>query len=128
MNGFHFGLVFIELVLDCVNFFFIQTTVLQSLALLVYLFTFDDLTYQIRTICNNRPQSSGEYILFPFCAFSASFCNSKQNHQIDQCSIHSGRRKWQPTPVFLPRESRGQRSLVGCCPWGHTESDTTEAT
>ena len=26
------------------------------------------------------------------------------------------RRKWQPTPVFLPRESRGQRSLVGCCP------------
>ena len=29
------------------------------------------------------------------------------------------RRKWQPTPVFLPRESCGQRSLVGCCPWGH---------
>ena len=38
------------------------------------------------------------------------------------------RRKWQPTPVFLPRESHGQRSLVGCCPWGRTESDTTEAT
>ena len=38
------------------------------------------------------------------------------------------RRKWQPTPVFLPRESRGQRSLVGCCPQGCTESDTTEAT
>jgi len=37
------------------------------------------------------------------------------------------RRKWQPTPVFLPRESRGQRSLVGCCPWGCTELDTTEA-
>ena len=28
----------------------------------------------------------------------------------------------------LHRESRGQRSLVGCCPWGRTESDTTEAT
>ena len=38
------------------------------------------------------------------------------------------RRKWQPTPLFLPRESRGQRSLMGCCPWGHTESDTTEVT
>ena len=38
------------------------------------------------------------------------------------------RRKWQPTPVFLPGESRGQRSLVGCCPWGRTESDTTKAT
>ena len=37
------------------------------------------------------------------------------------------RRKWQPTPVFLPGESRGQRSLVGCSPWGRTESDTTEA-
>ena len=39
-----------------------------------------------------------------------------------------GRRKWQPIPVFLPREFHGQRSLVGCCPWGRTESDMTEAT
>ena len=38
------------------------------------------------------------------------------------------RRKWQPTPVFLPGESQGWASFVGCCPWGHTESDTTEAT
>ena len=38
------------------------------------------------------------------------------------------RRKWQPTPVFLPGESHGWRSLVGCSPWGRTESDTTEAT
>ena len=38
------------------------------------------------------------------------------------------RRKWQPTPVFLPGESQGQRSLVGCRLWGHTESYTTEAT
>ena len=38
------------------------------------------------------------------------------------------RRKWQPTPVFLPGESQGQGSLVGCRPWGSTESDTTEAT
>ena len=38
------------------------------------------------------------------------------------------RRKWQPTPVFLPGESQGQGSLVGCCLWGHTESDRTKAT
>ena len=38
------------------------------------------------------------------------------------------RRKWQPTPVFLPGESQRPGSLVGCCLWGHTESDTTEAT
>ena len=38
------------------------------------------------------------------------------------------RRQWQPTPVFLPGESQGRRSLVGRRLWGRTESDTTEAT
>ena len=38
------------------------------------------------------------------------------------------RRKWQPTPVSLPGQSQGRRSLVGCRLWGHTESDMTEAT
>ena len=38
------------------------------------------------------------------------------------------RRKWQPTPVFLPGESQGRGSLVGCHLWDLTESDTTEAT
>jgi len=36
--------------------------------------------------------------------------------------------KWQPTPVFLPGESQGWGSLVGCSPWGRTELDTTEVT
>ena len=36
------------------------------------------------------------------------------------------RRQWQPTPVLLPGKSCGQRSLVGCSPWGRWESDTTE--
>ena len=44
------------------------------------------------------------------------------------CTFLHWRRKWQPTPVFLPGESPGQRSLVGCRLWGRTESDTTEAT
>ena len=35
-------------------------------------------------------------------------------------------RKLQPTPVFLPGESHGQRSLVGCSPWGHKQLDTAE--
>ena len=38
------------------------------------------------------------------------------------------RRKWQPTPVFLPGESQGRQSLVGCRLWGCTESVTTEVT
>ena len=36
------------------------------------------------------------------------------------------RRQWQPTPVLLPGKSHGQKSLIGCSPWGHKESDTTE--
>ena len=44
------------------------------------------------------------------------------------CSSTWWRRQWQPTPVFLPGESQGRGSLVGCRLWGRTESDTTEAT
>ena len=40
-------------------------------------------------------------------------------------SLH-WRRQWHPTPVLLPGKSHGQRSLVGCRPWGSKESDTTE--
>ena len=42
--------------------------------------------------------------------------------------LYHWRRKWQPTPVFLPGESHGQRSLAGHGAWGCRESDTTEVT
>ena len=38
----------------------------------------------------------------------------------------AGRRQWHPTPVLLPGQSHGRRSLVGCSPWGREELDTTE--
>ena len=38
--------------------------------------------------------------------------------------FHTLERKWQPTPVFFPGESQGQRSLVGCRLWGHTVRQT----
>ena len=41
---------------------------------------------------------------------------------------HGRRRAWKPSPVFLPRESHGQRSLPCYGPWGCKESDTTEVT
>ena len=44
------------------------------------------------------------------------------------CIFMRWRRKWQPTPVFLPGESQGWGSLVGCRLWGRTQSDTTEVT
>ena len=40
--------------------------------------------------------------------------------------VRRRRRQWQPTPVLLPGKSHGQRSLVGCSPWGRKELDTTE--
>ena len=42
------------------------------------------------------------------------------------CLGFNWRRQWHPTPVLLPGESHGQRSLVGCSPWGRCESDTTD--
>ena len=53
-------------------------------------------------------------------------------HAISEAAISEApeakarRRQWHPTPVLLPGKSHGLRSLVGCSPWGRTESDTTE--
>ena len=49
------------------------------------------------------------------------------SHSIPGSGRPPGGGAWQPTPVFLPRESYGQRSLAGYSPWGRKESDTTEA-
>ena len=42
--------------------------------------------------------------------------------------VLQGKNQSRPTPVFLPGESQGQKSLAGCRLWGHRESDTTEVT
>ena len=44
------------------------------------------------------------------------------------CAFMHWRSKWHPTPVFLPEESQGRGSQVGCHLWGRTETDTTEVT
>ena len=49
-----------------------------------------------------------------------------EKNQIQIFLLKHKRRQWHPTPVLLPGKSHGQRSLVGCSPWGHEESDTTE--
>ena len=53
------------------------------------------------------------------------------SHEIKRClllgrKVITRRWQWHPTPVLLPGRSPGQRSLVGCSPWGQEESDTTE--
>ena len=60
---------------------------------------------------------------------SASQCGRCKRHEFDPwVEKIPWRREWQPTPVFLPGRPHGQRSLVGSSPWGHKESDTSEAT
>ena len=50
----------------------------------------------------------------------------KSNNEKTECNNEELRRQWHPTPVLLPGKSHGQRSLVGCSPWGREELDTTE--
>jgi len=65
----------------------------------------------------------------PICNWDADYTgvyNSTLNHRFAFCSSLLRRRQWHPTPVLLPGNSHGWRSLVGCSPWRREESDTTE--
>ena len=53
---------------------------------------------------------------------------AKSQTRLTDFTFTHWRRKWQPTPVFLPGESQGWGSLVGFHLWGRTESDMTEVT
>ena len=82
----------------------------------------------------------GTYSVGSFFFFSSQICcplrfqNSPQTHLYEgfllfgNFSSSMQRRKWQPSPVFLPGESQGWGSLVGCHLWGRKESDTTKVT
>ena len=66
-------------------------------------------------------------------AWQATVCGVTELDTTEQLSLSlftfmHWKRKWQPTPVFLPGESQGWGSIVGCQLWGRTELDTTEAT
>ena len=74
----------------------------------------------------------GEKAMAPHCSLVGSMGSLRVGHDwatsLSLFTFMHWRRKWQPTPVLLPGESQGRRGLVGCHLWGHTESDTTEAT
>ena len=53
-------------------------------------------------------------------------CTWKNSRNLYHLMWDLWRRQWHPTPVLLPGESHGRRSLVGCSPWGRSESDMTE--
>ena len=57
---------------------------------------------------------------------SSSYVSNEQPY-LKTTGLYDWRKKWQPTPVFLPGESQGKRSLAGHGPWGHGELDRTVA-
>ena len=59
---------------------------------------------------------------------SMQYCSLQHQASLSLFTFLHWRSKWQPTPVFLPGESQGRGSLVGCRLWGRTELDMTEAT
>ena len=63
------------------------------------------------------------FILVKICILEFTYMDF---YALTACMYSVRRRQWQPTPVLLPGKSHGWRSLVGCSPWGHQESDTTE--
>ena len=75
--------------------------------------------HNIKSTCKSN---SVLHFFYPLC-----YSNSNHNLQQLKCfSVNNRRRQWHPTPALLPGKSHGWRSLVGCSPWGHKESDTTE--
>ena len=84
--------------------------------------TREDSTHGHHQMVNNEIR----LIIF-FAAKDGEGLYSQQKQDQDTFTFMHWRRKWQPTPVFLPGESQGRGSLVGHL-WGHRESDTTEET
>ena len=77
--------------------------------------------HQLRFSCLENPMDRGAWK-------AAVHGVAKSWTQLNDFTFMHWRRKWQPTPVFLPGESQGWGSLVGCLLWGHTESNMTEVT
>ena len=75
-------------------------------------------------LCTNIPISCAAYGLSWWLRGKESACNAEDTGLIPGSRRFPWRRKWQPTPVFLPGESHGQRSLAGSSPGGHKESTT----
>ena len=87
---------------------------------------------QVRTPWGPSSLAGGAFVFSQESGYFLGNCVNRAGQ--DKCALLSlslftfmhWRRKWQPTPAFLPGESHGRRSLVGCSPWGREESDTTE--
>ena len=78
--------------------------------------------FDLRKTKNQSHLKENHLASFGCCDGKESACNAEDPGLIPW------RREWQPSPVFWPGESHGQRGRTGYSPWGHKESDMTEVT
>ena len=131
MSLFHF--IFVYSVRECSSFIFLQVTVKFSQHHLLKILSF--LHCLFLPFLTSIPHSSTRAWKIPWMEEPGrlqSIGSQRLGHDwatsLWLFTFMRWRRKWQPTPVFLPGESQWRGRLVGCCLWGRTESDTTEAT
>ena len=110
----------------------------RKMVLAVYLWCFGSVWKNVSNICliTNIGEGGGTPLQYSCLEnpmdggawWAAVHEVAKSQTRLSNFTFMHWRRKWQPTPVFFPGESQGQRSLVGGHLWGRTEPDTTEAT
>ena len=83
-------------------------------------------TVQVTTLCPQTSSTTGFYKVRFFFFLTNLHTMRETCVQSSKVRKITWKRKWQPTPVFVPEEFHRQRRLTGYCPWGGKESDTTE--
>ena len=92
----------------------------------------DDRFLPLKWVSRVCSSSIGVFLFFMTCHMKTSDFSLEQPDGscyllvVLDMHMHASEKAMAPTPVLLPGKSHGQRSLVGCSPWGHKESDTTE--
>ena len=96
---------------------------LSSNSFCAYVYTVNGTPFQYS--CLENPMDGGAW---QAAVHGVARSRTRLSDLLSLFTLMHWRRKWQPTPVFLPGESQGRGSLVGCRFWGRTESDMTEVT
>ena len=100
---------------------FVKTSLQLFLLSPEYFLPAFNLWHPLQHSCLENPMDGGAW-------WAAVHGVAKSGTRLSDFTFMRWRGRWQPTPVFLPGESQGRGSLMGCHLWGRTESDTTEAT
>ena len=113
--------------LNICKYYFEQAKFMGNIIFVSHRPNFKFILVKLTLLCPERYLGQIPCLSDAFCIISLSATQFSQ-HKVEllMCLFQCQRRKWQLTPVFLPKEFHGQRSLVGYSPWDCKESDTAE--